>query len=286
MQPIEFESFYLIESSQVFQSNGRVLGRYRGLDANTGRMVVRRYKKAPILEAVLEFRWEPKRGIDELERVFALPAYREFEKPKERFQITASLSVESEKFKHDREPLGFEAALRDGSQRVILEGDKFVFIQSAPYESWDDFSSHALTRLKPTVDQLDVSEFSRVGVRFVNRIDAPRESERGIETDDYITVHFDGPRRDKGVTSEFQMRVVKPTEKEGISYALTVGTAVSPLPDHLGIFLDIDVFTTVSVPVIGEALEGRLDELRGEKNDIFEACIKDRARELFGGIKE
>lgn len=81
------------------------------------------------------------------------------------------------------------------------------------------------------------------------------------------------------------MRLVKPTDKEGIAYALTVATSHSPLTDHLGILLDIDVFTRRTVPATGSEFSGVLSTMRDEKNDIFQSCITDRSRKLFGEIE-
>jgi uncharacterized protein (TIGR04255 family) len=164
--------------------------------------------------------------------------------------------------------------------------DKFVFVQRAPYDQWHTFSQRALSLLQPVASALEVAEYSRIGVRFVNRIDIPQISGENVNTDDYITVKFEGPRTDRGVVLEFQMRVVKPTAKDGISYALGVATSGSLLPNHSSIIIDIDVFTEGPTPASGAAFEKVLSEMRQEKNDIFHSCLKKPAVELFGGVEE
>ena len=242
-----------------------------------------RYKKAPILEAVLEFRWSSSKSLGELEAVLSSPAFEDFEEPKPRVHIDAAVNVDEGAISHQQRQLGFEVALRNGAEIVFLEEQKFVFVQRAPYDRWEHFSQRALALLSPTVSALNVDEFSRVGLRFVNRIDIPKPS---INTDEYVTVSFDGPRHDRGVIEEFQMRVVKPTEKEGIHYALVLATTASPLPGHSGILLDLDVFTRRPVPASGKKLMRTLGEMRNEKNEIFEECLTDEARALFGGVEE
>lgn len=132
--------------------------------------------------------------------------------------------------------------------------------------------------LKQVVDELNIDEFERVGLRYVNRIDIPLSKGTGINTDDYVTIKLDGPRQDLGIIEEFQMRVVKPTEKEGIHYALVLATTAAPMPGFSSILLDIDVFTRVPTPASGEKLMSALDEMRAEKNNIFEECLTDKAR--------
>ena len=245
-----------------------------------------RYVKAPILEAVLEFRWSPAKSLDELEPVLQLSEFEGFEGPTPRVQVDATIDIRAGSVAHKQQQIGFEASLRDGSEIVFLEESKFVFLQRAPYSRWDHFSQRALALLAPTVAALRIDEFSRVGLRFVNRIDIPNQSEAGIETDRYVNIRFDGPRLDRGVIEEFQMRVVKPTEKDGIHYALVAATTASPLPDHSAILLDIEVFTRERLVACGEDLTRTLGEMRAEKNDIFEECLTDAARELFGGEEE
>ena len=244
-----------------------------------------RYIKAPILEAVLEFRWAEDVHLDALKSALELPVLSDFETRKPRRLVKAALDVEEGQFSHESRQIGFDLTHRDGSERVFLELGKFVYIRPAPYSKWDDFSKRALELLEPTIRELGIKEFSRVGVRFVNRIDAPHRNVGGINTDDYITIKFDGPREDAGIIDEFQMRLVKPTRKDGIAYALVVGTVRSPLPGHVGIVLDIDVFTRKPVPSSGLELLDVLAEMRLEKNDIFESCITEASRDLFGGTE-
>lgn len=245
-----------------------------------------RYKKAPILEASLEFRWQPERPLDAIRASAGLHAFSEFEAPKERKLFNATLDLQGGEISHESKKVGFELALKDGSQIVIIESDKFVFVQRAPYDQWQTFSQRALSLLEPVAASLGVSEFSRIGTRFVNRIDIPQTDGANVNTEDYITVSFSGPRTDKGVVHEFQMRVVKPTLKDGISYGLGVATSGSLLPDHTSIILDIDVFTEGPTPASGGVFAKVLSEMRDEKNEIFHSCLKKPAVDLFGGVEE
>lgn len=243
------------------------------------------YKKAPILEAVLEFRWPSSKALGELKAVLESSVFEGFEAPKPRVQFETALKIDENgiSHNHNQRPLGFEVTLRDGSEIVFLEEQKFVFAQRAPYDRWEYFSGKALALLTPTVAALDVTEFSRVGLRFINRIDIP---EPKIDTDEYVTISFNGPRDDRGIIEEFQMRVVKPSEREGLRYALVLATMASPLPKHSSILLDIDVFTREPIPATGEKFMHMLGEMRSEKNDIFQKCITEKTIELFGGIEE
>lgn len=245
-----------------------------------------RYKKAPILEAVLEFRWDSAKSLDQLVHVLSLPAFKGFEPPTPRMRIDASIDIDNNSMSHSSQQLGYAITQRDGSEVVFLEEQGFVFVQRAPYDRWDHFSRRALSLLAPTVATLEVSEFTQVALRFINRIDIPPTGDAGIDTNDYVTIKFDGPREDLGIIDEFQIRVVKPTMKKGLSYALIVATTPSPLSDHSAILLDIAVFTKLQMSAKGKKLKKTLDEMRTEKNDIFEKCLTDKSRGLFGGFEK
>lgn len=246
-----------------------------------------RYKKAPILEAALEFRWEPERSLDVLRKVLGLTVFEGFEEPKPRRLVSAALDLQDGSFSHETKEVGFDLSRKDGSERVFLEASKLVFVQPAPYDRWEGFSTRAQELLGAAVEALEVEEFSRIGARFVNRIDVPLSESGSFKTEDYIRYKLDGPRDDAGIIEEFQMRVVKPTLNEDIAYALVIATAASsPLPGHAGIVLDIDVFTRKPIPFKGHRLASVLADMRKEKNEIFESCITEESRALFGGVEK
>lgn len=64
--------------------------------------------------------------------VLSQPTFERFEDPKPRMQIGTAINLEAGEVSHDQTQLGYEVALRDGSEIVFLEGRKFVFVQRAP----------------------------------------------------------------------------------------------------------------------------------------------------------
>ena len=243
-----------------------------------------RYVKAPIVEAVLEFRWSEVRSLADLKLALEDKAFNDFGDAKPRVTINTAFDVGKGELSQDRKEIGYETSVKDGTERVFLEERKFVYIKNAPYTEWNDFRERAIGLIHPFSAALNLLEFSRIGLRFINRIDIPVGDGGKIDTDEYISIKFDGPREDAGSIDEFQMRVVKPTVVEGISYALVVATSQSPLSGHTAIILDIDVFTKFPVPYQEPTFSELLSSMREQKNGIFESCITDKSRELFGGM--
>ena len=66
------------------------------------------------------------------------------------------------------------------------------------------------------------------------------------------------------------------------SFALINETIVEPAgPGIASVVLDIDIFRTQELPSDEEEIWRFFEILHARKNDVFEACITDRARELF-----
>ena len=55
----------------------------------------------------------------------------------------------------------------------------------------------------------------------------------------------------------------------------------SSKPNTVAVVLDIDVFRTSELPQDEAQLWEQMEQLRHEKNRVFEACITDEARRLF-----
>lgn len=59
------------------------------------------------------------------------------------------------------------------------------------------------------------------------------------------------------------------------------GAVPSPLLDHGSFLLDIDIAMESNPPQKDADINELLERIRNKKNAVFEACITDRARELF-----
>ena len=79
----------------------------------------------------------------------------------------------------------------------------------------------------------------------------------------------------------FFMQVRLP--QEDIAAMLVLNQTIVPPPDSesTSIILDLDLFRDQDVPQEDEAIWGYFAVLHARKNQIFEACITDRTREIF-----
>ena len=240
----------------------------------------RHYPKAPITEAVIDLRVEPapKLAVSELAKVrqgdeTEYPTVEQVNTVLGQMlvgpQVSASASTEH---------VGYLFRSADGKQIHQARTHGFSMSQLAPYPRWEDFRKEARRRWDIYRAVAQPGKVVRVAVRYINRIDIPLPiSDFG----DYLrTVPQVSPDLPQGLLSYF-MQLVMPLES--IKSQATINETIIA-PARLGvvsIVLDIDIFRADDLPVTEEGIWAFVEELRDAKNTVFEACITDKARELF-----
>ena len=151
----------------------------------------------------------------------------------------------------------------------------FSASQLAPYCGWDAFLSRFGDNWAVAESILGHRKLSRIGVRFINRIDIPGEIDdvgRWVQAGPTLPARLPRP-------TAFTLHTVLPLDEAQAN--ILVATAPSPLPHHSAILLDIDVYTGGAIDDQPEARLEILQDFRVKKNHIFESCITDAARDLF-----
>jgi uncharacterized protein (TIGR04255 family) len=174
--------------------------------------------------------------------------------------------------------VGYRFVSSDERQIVQVRLDGFTFSRLAPYDRWETFREEAyrlwiLYRLVA-----EPVSINRVAVRYINRLDLPLPMD---DFKDYLrTVPEVSPDLPQGL-SGYLMQLAIPQEDIGAVLLLNETLLPSPEPDTVSILLDIDLFRELETSVEDEDVWRLLDQFRVRKNDVFEACITQRTRELF-----
>jgi uncharacterized protein (TIGR04255 family) len=240
------------------------------------------YKKPPITEAVIEVRFATALDASDLDKTTRqmVSVYNQQESiksvdfavgvPPEHGQTTALIN----------EQLGRRMSSGDLTEILVLWPLSFVVAQLAPYPGWEVFFdrfSRDWNILKKTTEYRRIV---RVGVRFINRIDVPFTTNGVIEEAEYLNVYPQlpasfGPVNGYGVQAQLPMR--------DIGCKLTINSAAvpSPLIAHNSFLLDLDIHMEASPPQNNEDIYELLNRIRVKKNQVFEACITARSREIF-----
>jgi uncharacterized protein (TIGR04255 family) len=247
----------------------------------------KRYKNAPITEAVLEIRVEALKPLDpSMLKNFADSLKGDFPKqaPMQLLQVGIAGpqqlgQVVSQTFSQSH--VGMRLAKSDDSRVLQIRQDGFAFSHMAPYTEWAIFRKEAEPLWRQYRAICQDAKLARCALRYINRIDIPILG-KSIEIFDYFRLYpkipDELPQQDViGMVLNVQMPQHDLECVASINQAL-----IEPVkPNHISFVLDIDIYRLGIQTWQDAAVWQFLDELRRRKNEIFEGCITDRTRELI-----
>jgi uncharacterized protein (TIGR04255 family) len=251
----------------------------------------RRYKKAPITEAIIDLRVELPEGTT-VENLRGLHARLSdtYGAPQELYENVATFEFgpggAAPVARTARAHRGFRFDTVDARRVAQAKLDGFSYRALAPYDEWERFRGEAKELWKLYRDAYHPLRVTRVAVRYINRIDIPphaANAKGSLQLRDYFSTYpqvADGLAHNTMAGFIMQVQVPQPD----IDSTLLVNQAVVP-PPHPGVFsvvLDLDLFREVQWdPGDDETVWGFFDVLRVRKNEAFEASITDNTRELL-----
>jgi uncharacterized protein (TIGR04255 family) len=235
------------------------------------------YNRAPITEAVIEIRTKAALDVGDLERLVARFS-RKFPGPVQKtFDFTVQIGEVSPKA--DQKLSGYRLQTADGSRILLLSLHTIGSVKIAPYEGWENLVQEARSNWDIWLKIVGWTPISRVGVRYINRIDIPLTGR--IELENYMTVQPMLPNvLDNGI-EHFAMNVSVPLGRDHLKLVLNAGSTPSPIIGHTSLILDFDVSRDLDLPTSDADLWTFIESMRDRKNEVFEACITDQTRELL-----
>lgn len=243
------------------------------------------YQNAPIEEAVIDLRVAS--AVQDTSRLIELQKTLEGEYS----DCQAISSRPTNRRKDDKvdedktSTLGFRF-VHHGKTKVLHAGlNGFMFSVLRPYDRWETFRVEARTLWNQYRAVHEFQAFTRVAVRYLNRIDIPGED---VELTEYFQIgpHLPSDFPYKGLGNVFMQFAIHQTDLDCF-LIVNVARVDSPQPGYLSIMLDIDIFRmNEDNSALWQAEEQEtvwefVEQLHARKNEIFEACITDKTRELF-----
>jgi uncharacterized protein (TIGR04255 family) len=240
----------------------------------------RHYQKPPITEAIIDMRVEmpPEISLTQLDKTHGgeestYPIAELLHRAFGRMQIGPQVSAAA-----SRQHIGYLFRSGDGKQIYQARLDGFTMSRLAPYENWNALRDEArrLWDIYRTVTR--PTKVVRLAVRYVNRIDIPLPLK---DFKEYLrTVPEISPDLPQGLAGYF-MQLMIPQE-DIKSLALINETIIDPASQNIvSVVLDIDIFRTTDLPADEKDIWVCFEQFHVRKNQVFEACITDKARELF-----
>lgn len=240
----------------------------------------RQYKKPPISQVVCEFQFVGASAWD-----WTIPGliYQEM----------------GDAFPEKRQEKGVEIRITPNEQKVeqvlpstltkmqFLNASQSAMVQIGPdllainilsgYPGWEGFRDLVQEQFNIYSRIAHPIGFKRIGLRYINRFEF---TEARIETTDYFNYYPKLPESIDQMHGPFSMQVLHFYDGERDGLSLRMGSAVPPTPKVV-IMLDLDYYLLKQKSV--ELIDGRswIEQAHGRIETMFEACITDKARELF-----
>lgn len=248
------------------------------------RLPKQHYPHAPITEALIDLRVElpPELAVAALGQMLEGDEAMKNAYPgkeallREEFQFAPGIGASSM-----RQEAGFRYRSADGKYVCQARVDGFTMSRLAPYENWETFQPEAQRLWTMYRAIANPAKVTRVAVRYINRIEVPlpvKDFSEYFRT--FPEVSSDLPQGLAGFFMQLRMDL-----NEAKSFAIvnqTILEDVKPGRDDIAPFLlDIDIFRTVELPTEDDEIWRLMDKLAEEKNQVFEASITNKTRELF-----
>lgn len=239
------------------------------------------YVNPPIIEAICEFRFKPSQEWD-----WTIPGliYDKVKKdfPKKRqqgsiqfqFQVTGQENAEAVQGNIARMQF-----LREDEKALVQVGpDILVVNHLRPYPTWSVFKGMIIDALDIYKQVAQPEGLTRIGLRYINRIDVPR-SEAQIE--DYLLAIPQVPEPIPQLFATWVQRVEIPFEDTNGLLALQSGSIQQPQQKELAFLLDLDFSTLRAESVALDSALIWIEQAHDRIEQAFEASITDNTRELF-----
>jgi uncharacterized protein (TIGR04255 family) len=239
------------------------------------------YKQPPITEAVIEIRFATPIDSARIAEVSAdFQSMYPFEQHTSDVHVQLNTIPNTGTIAETTETLGRKRTSLDQTEILLLRPQILAISQLAPYPGWETFFTRVRRDWALWKKSMSYRKISRIGVRYINRIDIPATPGEIVEYEQYLNVYPHLPEAFAAVQGYgVQARVVLPDT--GCILTLNSLSVPSPILGHASFVVDLDIYKEQNPPQNDGDIYEFLNTVRVKKNEIFEACITPRARELF-----
>jgi len=239
--------------------------------------MIKPYKNAPIIEAVLEFIVDPVPEIkaDQLEKIqSALSEQYPLKSNIQAASVSIQLSNESSVVNTQQAKQGIRLESADKKRVLQIYHNRFAYSLMAPYTEWSLFRDEAKKLWNIYKKYVKPKMIVRVGLRNINRIDA----EDGTKLEKYFKLYPNVPDDVKEPIANFLLKLQIPSAA-GMA---VIHQAAAPHKDgKISIILDIDLSNEKKISVSRNDAWTLLEKMRTRKDQLFETFITPDTRKRF-----
>jgi len=267
-----FKNYYILYSCGVIKTAIYTIPNHRkdSLMLSMGELFPR-LSHAPIMEAVIDVRarsekeWNHESIKERLIKI--LPDYPKIEEQRALMaEFMADPHNSPQAMTKDIDLKGYIFRATDNPQVAQFQREGFIFSRLEPYENWDSFVEEASRLWQIHREIFTPSDISRLGVRFINRIEAPLSA----KIQDILKDPPNPPCGFKWSFNNFFHRDI--FSVPDTQYKVNLIRLLEKSETQASYIIDIDVYTLLLLEpdrVWGE----HINEMRYLKNKVFFGSI-------------
>jgi uncharacterized protein (TIGR04255 family) len=242
------------------------------------------YQRPPITEAVIGIDFSARLALSlvgKANRTFAklYPQHQDLQ------NVTFSVNVSSKMTgQAETKAEGHRLSSADMAELLVIWPSAFAVSQLAPYPGWDKFFARFKRDWKVWKNVVGFVEISRIGVRFINRIDIPLVN-NSADYEKYLNIYPKLPGALSNLTS-YAIQSVSKLDDIGCLLTINSGVVPSPVLGKASFLIDFDIARASDVPQNDIEISKLLAQIRDKKNEVFEASVSDAAKMLFKGLDQ
>jgi len=241
----------------------------------------KQYSNPPIVEAVCEFRFSNDTQWD-----MVVPGLL-YEKIKSEFPIREPKMIQDINIKLDNNKI--EPMLNPHERIIFKNNDKNILIQVdnnllainhlKPYPTWAKFQPLIISTFKKLGEVVVFKQIQRIGLRYINRIEIP---EPQVELEKYFKFKPDLGDQLPHDIGNFLLHCVLPFKPIHSECNIRITNAVPPIDGKSAFILDIDFYLEEPMNATTGEISSWIESAHTQVENIFEGCITDNLRKLFG----
>ncbi|MFH1158735.1 MAG: TIGR04255 family protein [Pseudomonadota bacterium] len=240
------------------------------------------YKKPPIVEAVIEVRFTGSLNEQQLKKLVSQQKTKFSIHKIEQTEVIVSNKENSEPQVETKKSLvGYKLIDNADSSNIIqIKQNAISVSRLPPYESWAELIE-TFKKYYDLYTQKKFSTISRIGVRYINRIDIPTSEGKLIKLEDYFKIFPKVPETKFPALNRFLVQTIAALDKNRVLTVNVQSANETPLLNHVSIIFDVDVAQLANLPVTTSKLYELLGEMGDKKNSLFEDLLTPKCKKLF-----